>query len=362
MSNSSASRIRLTALFVLLCLVVAPHWAAAAGEGLPVWQISALDSAGDVGYFTSTAVDTQDAVHISYIDNTAHTLKYATNAGGAWQVTTVRNASGLRNTSIDVDSTGKVYIAFFDSSWPMLAVRDLAGAWSWASLPFHYAAANGISLGIDGKDVVHVAAPTVRKMQYGPDDYKLEYMNNSSGAFKVAKYLPTCMTGAITLRSPSLATDAGNNVHVAFNVSDALVHATNKSGDWVCRYVALSGAQPVYYSNRYLAVTSSGLSVVAVIGGTEFMALALDGADKAHIVGHQNNCLRYYTDAYGGQQSMDVDCQSAKVGEYGSVAGDSQGAVHIAYYDRTNGDLKYATTGANGPTLRRTYIPLTERN
>lgn len=317
-----------------------------------------VDSPGDVGYYTSIAVDKNNKVHISYIDYTAHVLKYATNSTGEWTITHVRALGGLNNTAIGVDSTGKVYIAYVNSSSAGVAIRDLAGSWTTTSAGFHYALANGLSLAIDRNDVVHIAAPTVQKQQYGPDTYRLEYANNSSGTFKVAKYLPTCMTGAITLRSPSVATDASSNVYVAFNVSDALVSATNKSGDWACNYVLMSGAQPVYYSNRYLAIKSTRQPVVAVISGTEFMALALDAGDQSHIVGHHNACLRYFTDAGGVQQSAYLDCTSAKVGEYASIAVDAQGGVHIAYFDRTNGDLKYASQNA-ALTPSRVYLPLT---
>ena len=55
------------------------------------WQTFVLDSTGDVGYFTSIAVDKNDKIHISYLDNTNRVLKYATNTTGAWVVTTSRS-------------------------------------------------------------------------------------------------------------------------------------------------------------------------------------------------------------------------------------------------------------------------------
>lgn len=349
------------ALFVL-CLIGQPAIATTASaepDSLPQadWETSVLDSTGDVGYFTSMAVDKNDKVHISYIDNDGDMLKYATNASGQWMITSVSRALGLNNTSIAVDSTGKVYIAYRNSTTPLIAIRDLGGNWTTTPAGFHYGVANGISLTVDKNNIVHVAAPTVQKIQYQVDTYRMEYVNNSSGAFKVEKYLPTCMSGAITLRSPSVTTDAANNVYVAFNVSDNLVNATNKTGDWACSYVQLGGAQPVYYSNRYSAIKSTGQLVVAAISGTEFMALALDAQDKSHIVGHQNSCLRYFTDVTGSQQSAYLDCSAAKVGEYGSIAADSRGGIHIAYFDRTNGDLKYAVPGS-AVQKRKVYLPL----
>lgn len=352
-------RARILPWLTVLVFALAFHPAAAGAPvaspaALPQWEIAILDSTGDVGYFTAMTVDSHGSLHMSYLDNTAKVLKYATNATGEWQITQVGPVTGTSPTAIGVDSTGKVYIAYQGSA---IAIRELNGAWTKTSVSFHYPLTGGVSLAVDRHDVVHVVSASRQKQQYQPDTYRMEYANNSTGAFKVAKYLPTCMSGAITLRSPSIALDAADNIYVTFNVSDNLVNATNKSGDWVCSYVAIGGSQPVYYSNHYNGVKSTGQLVVADIAGTEFMALALDGRDKAHIVGLQNSCLRYFTDSSGAQEAGYVDCTAARVGEYGSIAADAGGNIHVAYFDRTNGDLKYATT-ATKTVVHTLHLPL----
>ena len=40
------------------------------------WDIEFIDTTGDVGYYTSIAIDSNDDVHISYFDNTNDDLKY----------------------------------------------------------------------------------------------------------------------------------------------------------------------------------------------------------------------------------------------------------------------------------------------
>ncbi|MGH8103951.1 MAG: Ig-like domain-containing protein, partial [bacterium] len=42
------------------------------------WTAEIVDSAGDVGQYAAIAVDPQNCIHISYVNNTAHDLKYAT--------------------------------------------------------------------------------------------------------------------------------------------------------------------------------------------------------------------------------------------------------------------------------------------
>lgn len=354
----------LLALLAILCAFgLSPRSAgSASSNAMPsgptgaTWETVALDTAGDVGYFTSIAVAKGDKIHISYLDNTNHVLKYATNTTGAWVVTTVGPASGLNNTAIGVDSTGRVYIAHVNSGLPKVAIRDLSGTWTTQQIGYSPKMAGGISLALDKNDIVHVALPTYTSTPY-LTSYYMWYANNNSGTFQVVNTaLPTCMTGSITLRSPSVATNAGNSVYVAFNVSGNLAYATNRTGTWACSYIQLGGAQPVYYSNRYAAVKTTGQLVVAAVTGAEFMALALDAQDKSHIAGYTNHCLRYLTDASGSPQATDVDCSAAAVGEYSSIATDSQGGVHIAYFDRTNGDLKYAVLGRT--TQSKVYLPL----
>jgi hypothetical protein len=44
------------------------------------WTTQTIDNAGNVGEWTSIAIDQNDRLHISYYDYTNHTIKYATNA------------------------------------------------------------------------------------------------------------------------------------------------------------------------------------------------------------------------------------------------------------------------------------------
>jgi hypothetical protein len=302
------------------------------------WDISVMDSAGDVGYFTSIFVDKNDKVHISYIDGTRGYLRYATNISGQWETSDVVPAS-KQNTSIVVDSTGKVYIGY---SGRVLS-KDDSGQWTSQNPGVFYSVRSGPSLAVDKNNVIHLLAITAHTFPLNPlTYYDAEYTNNTNGSFGNHVYPPTCMTGAITLGSPSLAVDSNGKAHAAFTNSGYLVYSTNKTGSWGCGGYVTSNTGPYSYSNRYIVADSTGNARFPQTDGSGSTSLGLDAQDKSHVSDFYNNCLRYTTNVSGSSDWAYVDCSSEKVGEYNSIAVDSQGNVHIAYFDRTNGDLKYA--------------------
>jgi len=317
------------------------------------WDISIIDSEGDVGYFTSIFVDKNDKVHISYIDGTRGYLRYVTNISGQWETSDVVPAS-RQNTSIVVDSAGKVYIGYSGH----VVSKDNTGQWTSQNPGVHYNVRSGPSLAVDKNDVIHLLAITTHTFPLNPLTYcDAEYTNNANGSFGNHAYPPTCMTGAITLGSPSLAVDSNGKAHAAFTNTGYLVYSTNKTDSWGCGGYITSNISPYTYSNSYIAADSAGNARMPQTNGADFTSLALDSQDKSHVSDFYNNCLRYTTNVSGSSESSYVDCSSAKVGEYNSIATDAQDNVHIAYFDRTNGNLKYAV-GRNSYKL---FLPLLAR-
>jgi hypothetical protein len=86
-------------------------------------------------------------------------------------------------------------------------------------------------------------------------------------------------------------------------------------------------------------------------------SLALDRSDRPHLAYGGDHL--YYTWHDGTQWRQEIVDAGLGVGEYASIAVDYDYGVHIAYYDATNGLLKYALRRNNAWTLQVIDQPTT---
>jgi hypothetical protein len=88
-----------------------------------------VDSTGDVGVFTSLAVDAAGGVYVSYMAfNGDVKLAYKPN-GGSWTLSVVDSVGAIGTgdgggTSIAVGPAGEVHIAYYDFAHGDLKVAD----------------------------------------------------------------------------------------------------------------------------------------------------------------------------------------------------------------------------------------------
>ena len=127
-----------------------------------------LDSNGDVGKFTSIAIDSNGFKHISYYDATlsgGRDLMYATDTSGSWVVTTVDSAGVVGEyTSIAIDSNDVVHISYHDGSNSDLKYATCSSgcttASNWDLVSVDTTSTNAgeyTSIAIDSNDGVHIS-------------------------------------------------------------------------------------------------------------------------------------------------------------------------------------------------------------
>jgi hypothetical protein len=148
------------------------------------WDIDVIETSHELIETTSTAVDSTGNSHISYsrLVGGNWTLKYATSNGSAWSIEVV-DADGSVGIFSDLalDTQDRPHIGYYD-----LANRDLKYAW-WDGSAWNVSAVDsegwvgaGTSIALDGNDRPHIAY-----FESGRQDPKYAFWNGSGWNFEI---------------------------------------------------------------------------------------------------------------------------------------------------------------------------------
>jgi len=329
------------------------------------WQTEFVNTALDVGMFTSLALDANGFAHISYLDNTWRDLKYAYQDGSGWHGETVDWAGDIGlYSSLALDMGGFPHIAYFDFSNSNLKyARKRASGWEVQTVDQAGDVGRYLSLALDQDDYAHISYydGTGRNLKYA-------YLDGSGWHTQTVD-----MTGTVGLFT-SLALDSGDLPHITYfeDDHDQLRFASLQAGEWVTETV---GAARLAMDTS-LALDADGDPAVAFYdianGDLRFASrqgitwtletvdgygdaganpsLALDADGVAHISYTGDLCpgpcghLKYALRGPSGWISQTLDASSINTGAFSSLELTSAGEPRISYYDALLGDLKLAAT------------------
>ena len=325
--------------------------------------VSKVDgTAIDVGMYTSIALKEGATPHISYYDATDGRLRYAVYSVDGWSIYTISSdelSGWYPSIALDPNDNWYPSISYYSSVTGQLKYVEKTGATTWSYSMIDYAHDQGAfaSMDLDSTEKPHVAFF---------DDVAdvLNYAYWDGAAWQVEVVDSNAPVGLYC----SLVLSAANVPHISYwDVRGRLKYATKTSGTWQIEYadpasgvgeytsIALGTAGLPYISyydqtNKHLRLThklTNGQWEVFVVddidGVGKYSSLAVDNAGLPHISYYDeiNQQLKYAT-LVSGQWSKEVIYQDGKVGMYSSLALDSFGNSHIAYFRDDWDSLMYA--------------------
>ncbi len=210
------------------------------------WQYEVVDNSPHVGESASIAIDSNNKIHISYLDQTnyAPKLKYATNASGSWVTSTIDYStsdewSWYTFTSIAIDSNNKVHISYFRPNYGLKYATNAGGSWVTATIDSAGYVGGGTSIAIDSNNNVHIS-------YHYASNRDLKYATNASGSWVTSTIDSTGVMGYYN----SIAIDSNNKVHISYMdwTNGDLKYATNAGGSWVTATIDSAGYVGQYNS------------------------------------------------------------------------------------------------------------------
>jgi hypothetical protein len=279
------------------------------------WTIETVDSISFTGLYSSLALDAQGSPHICYRDQSTSALMHARLESGAW-VTEVVDSIGDTGLypSLAIDSHGYPHVAYFDNSDLALfyAVRG-DSFWTIETVDWLDDVGRHPSLALDAADLPHIS-----------------YLDGANVGLRYAvKYAfgwwPEAVTTGVDVDDQtSLALDPRGIPRISFynETDDHLMYASRETGSWAFETVDNTGNTGLYNS------------------------LALDPGGNAHIAyyDYTSRSLKYAA-RRGGSWALETVDTEGNVGAYASLALDPQGNPAVSYYDDWNTNLKYAASG-----------------
>ena len=390
-------RLLLIMIIAILFTVGCTEGAAKPSEDSPhvfknSWNTIVVDSNGNVGEYSSIAIDSKGKAHITYFNYLADeligdvpvpfgNLKYASNASGYWEAVTIDTGSGML-PRICIDHDDKVHIIHskLGTSDPhsILDLRytaNVTGVWETVTIGSQVVKGADSSIAVDSKGKVHISTRNEEGTGTSSEGSKggLRYITNATREWTWTDVdtSPTCGNDT------DITVDNNDKVHISYlDKSQGLKYATNVNGSWEVFnvddeenvgwntsivtdsnntvYISYSDPSPIVDppGNGYLkyATNKSGTWTIQIIDDDDagaFTGITVDYEDNLHIsyckTDGTRGRLMYITNTSGSWVKETADEDEPSVGVYCAIDVDPDGNPHISHYDYIDQNVRYST-------------------
>jgi uncharacterized protein YraI len=347
-----------------------------------VWSLATVDSGGDVGHYTSIALDRNGRPAVAYIDLTRHKAKVAYFNDLVWRkgdvgaypsvaftsiaITAVGNQFDL-NVAYQVEGTGLMYIGSLraDNNGPTSTTALVGAGTNFIDNSF---SCSDPSLVIDrnGKLIA-------------------TYFDQTNGDLKIARSFPNIKrstidtTGIVGVWS-SLVIGSDGMASVCYRDATAGTLKYAKLTGWATQFIDTSnfvglgsslsfgpeGRPSISYVNftqgelNYAERDAYGVWNIQIADPISSPDLRTslkfnpEGLPGISFTEADDNDLKYTERLSNGTWNSQTVDSSGDVGNDSSLGFGVNGRIGISYSDETNGDLKYAERLASGPWSMQT--------
>ena len=283
------------------------------------WVSETPDGPNDVGRYASTAIAPDGVAHIAYYDSSDKALMFATRqADESWVVELVDEGDVGEHGSLAFDAAGSAHVSYYDRDEKDLkyATRTRRGVWTIERVDAKADVGQHTSLAVGTDGLVHVS-------YYDASDRNLKYaLREGDGTW----VLRTVSSDGNVGKETSLALDASGVPHIIFydESNKDLLFARQIEDAW--------------------SVTI--IDSVGNVGKDGSLVFGADGAARVSYYDESNRDLKFAIQLPDDSWSIQTLDSMDDVGRHTSIAVDNLGNAHISYRDATNESVKYALIAA----------------
>ena len=305
------------------------------------WTTTIVDDDGNTGFSNSLAFDSSGTPHISYVNYSDDTLRYAKRVNGVWQKSTLEYIGPYTNP----DGTAQLQM---DTSATSLVINPATGTPTvsylhQASYTYRYGV---LDAGVFTSEPVEYIASMPLKTLYPSEGRFLSHDLDGQGNPHLAYWTMNTEDGTSGLEYASKDAQ-GNWSKLIIDESGRTYYSDLKVGSDNVPRVAYYDELPIYPTVgvlKFAELTELGWQSTIIDGGTPRDAsdadvvgwhpsLALDATDKPHVsyADFSGEAIKYATRSGGDWATEVIEEGTYMVGLMSSLAIDSTGNIHVAY-------------------------------